>query len=572
MTMKPRGLKRRADFLCTLLVLVLLLSLGGCDSLKVTTCFANGAVACGSPAAAEIGRQIFRRGGNAFDVAVGVGFALAVTKPQAGNIGGGGFAVVREGKSGQVMTLDFRETAPLAASRDMYLDDSGEVIENLSTVGAQSAGVPGTVAGLYALWEKHGTLPWSELVTAAAELADSGFVLTESLAGTLREHRSRLRRFPETEALLYPDGGTPEAGDRLVLKDLAGTLFLIAAEGPEAFYTGPVAQQIVACMNEHGGLISAEDLEAYRPVWRRPVHFTFDSLDVYSMPPPSSGGIVLGQILKLLEPLGLSGYTSRSPGQIHLLCEASRLAFADRAEHLGDPDFYDNPDELLDSAYLAERRLQIPGEKAGQSGEVEAGNPYKFESQNTTHISVCDGDGNMVAMTVTLNASFGSRLVVDGAGFLLNCEMDDFAIKPGYPNLWGLVGSEANRIEPGKRMLSSMSPTVILNRDKPFMVLGSRGGSKIITTVAQAIIDCSRYKLTLPEIVNQPRFHHQWLPDVIYFEENGLRRDIRKKLAAMGHRVEERSTYGGLHAISIDASGLMCAVGDARDDGAVAGY
>jgi len=570
--MNRRSLFSKATNPGALIALTLLILIGGCDSVKVTRCFTNGAVASGSAIASEVGREIFERGGNAFDVAVGVGFALAVVKPQAGNIGGGGFAVLREAKTGQVLTLDFRETAPSAATRDMFLDDSGEVIENISTEGALSAGVPGTVAGLYALWEQRGSLPWADLVTLAAELADTGFVLSEHLAATLSEYRKELDVFPETEQLLFPGGATPRAGDRLVLKDLAGTLYLIAAEGPEAFYEGPVADHIVACMEKHGGLITRADLGNYHPVWRQPVHFTFDSLDIYSMPPPSSGGIILGEILKLLEPFELSSFTSRSPEQIHLLCEAARLAYADRAEYLGDPDFHDNPGGLLDSAYLADRRRKIPRNEAGNSAEIRAGNPLKYEPDHTTHFSVCDREGNMVAITVSLNAGFGSKLAVEKAGFLLNCEMDDFAVKPGYPNLWGLIGSEANQIEAGKRMLSSMAPTLVLKNRKPCLVLGSRGGSKIITAVAQAIIDCSRFNLPLREIASLPRFHHQWLPDVIYLEKDGFDPAVRQKLIDMGHDVQDRPAYGGLHMIGIDASGLLCAVGDSRDDGAVAGY
>jgi len=272
-----------------ILALALLILIGGCDSVKITRCFANGAVASGSAVASEVGQEIFRRGGNAFDVAVGVGFALAVAKPQAGNIGGGGFAVVREGKTGEIIALDFRETAPMAASRDMFLDDSGEVIEDLSTVGALSVGVPGTVAGLYALWERYATLPWEDLVTIAAELADTGFILSVPEAEVLSDYYDKLREYSETERLLYSGGSSPKPGDRMVLKDLAGTLFLIAAEGPQAFYSGPIAGQIVTCMEQHGGLITAADLEQYRPVWRQPVHFTFDSLDIYGMPPPRHG-------------------------------------------------------------------------------------------------------------------------------------------------------------------------------------------------------------------------------------------------------------------------------------------
>lgn len=567
----PPSLKK-GSALGVLVTLLLLVLIGGCDSVQVTQCYSHGAIVSGSSIASEIGREIFERGGNAFDVAVGVGFALAVVKPQAGNIGGGGFAVVREGETGRIMALDFRETAPIAATRDMYLDDSGEVIEGLSTVGALSAGVPGTVAGLHALWEQHAKLPWEELVTIAAELADSGFVVSEDLAGVLAEGRDDLRRFPETEKLFLGDGGPPQAGDRMILKDLAGTLYLIAAEGPRAFYSGPIADQIVACMERNGGLIARADLEEYRPVWRQPISFTLDSLEIYSMPPPSSGGIILGQILKLLEPFDFAGFTTRSPQEIQLFCEAARLAYSDRAEHLGDPDYYQNPAALLDSAYLNERRRKIPLSEAGNSNDVMPGNPLKYESDQTTHFSVCDREGNMVAITVTLNANFGSKLAVDGAGFLLNCEMDDFAIKPGYPNLWGLVGSEANRIEPGKRMLSSMSPTLVLKGAKPFMVLGSRGGSKIITTVAQALLDCSRFDLTLREIVELPRFHHQWLPDLVYLEKGGFDKSVQQKLTAMGYELKERSPWGGLHVIEIDPSGLLCAVADPRDDGAVSGY
>ena len=545
----------------------------GCDGLRVTEFSENGAVASASPIASEIGRQVFEAGGTAFDVAVAVGFALAVTYPEAGNLGGGGFAVMRDGTSGEIVTLDFRETAPAAATEKMYLDDTGAVIENRSTTGALACGVPGTVAGLHAIWERYGTLPWEDLVMLSANLADSGFVVDEYLTGRLVKHARDLRAFPSSEKLFYPNGRTPQPGDRMRLGDLAGSLYAIAAEGPDAFYSGSIAEKIVATMQAEGGLITADDLAAYRVHWRQPISFTFDSLEIWSMGPPSSGGIVLGQILKLLEPFDLTPYTPGSPEYIHLFCEAARLAYADRAEHMGDPDFWDVPEKgLLDDRYLMQRRQQIDPNHANQSADVTAGHPEVFESDQTTHYSVCDARGNMVAITTTLNAPFGCKLAVDGAGFLLNDEMDDFSAKPGHPNRYGLVGSEANKIEPGKRMLSSMTPTLILKRGKPVMVLGSPGGSKIITTVAEAIVGFSRFGLSPDEIVRQPRFHHQWLPDEVLLEEGKFDVATVQRLIRYGHDVKERPPYGDLQIIYIQTSGLLSGASDPRGDGAPAGF
>ncbi|RME21253.1 MAG: gamma-glutamyltransferase, partial [Candidatus Zixiibacteriota bacterium] len=364
---------------------------------------------------------------------------------------------------------------PAAATETMYLDSNGNVVPGSSTFGARSVGVPGTVAGLRALWQQYGTMPWGDLVRPAAQLADSGFVVDSFLAADLAADKDSMTAFPATAAIFYPDGRPLAAGQRLIQKDLAATLFAIADEGPEVFYQGRIAALIDSCMKQYGGLITREDLAAYHPVWREPIHVRFDGVDIYSMAPPSSGGIVIGQILGLLEPFDFSRYTPTSPEYIHLFTEAARLAFADRAEHLGDPDFWKIPYGLLDSGYLAERRKLIDPEAAGSSEQVTAGNPFPFEHNQTTHFSVADNEGNMVAVTYTLNGSFGSRLTVPGAGFLLNNEMDDFAVKPGVPNKYGLVGGEANKIEPGKRMLSSMSPTIVLKDEKPFLVLGSPG-------------------------------------------------------------------------------------------------
>ncbi|MBU0983515.1 MAG: gamma-glutamyltransferase [candidate division Zixibacteria bacterium] len=545
-----------------------------CDALQTTHLFERGAVASSSPTASAIGVDVFRRGGNAFDAAVAVGFALAVTHPQAGNLGGGGFAVVYSADSGRVEALDFRERAPLAATADMYLNDSGEVVDRLSTYGALASGVPGTVAGLYEMWKLHGTLPWEDLVGIAAALADTGFVVDELLAADLAENARDMTGFTSTAAAYYPGGNAPVAGESLVLKDLGTTLYSIAAEGPDAFYTGTIADRIVTCMQQHGGIITAEDLAAYRPVWRDPIHFSFDSLDVYTMSPPSSGGIVVGQILKLLEPYDFSTYRPESPEYIHLFCEASRLAFADRAEHLGDPDFWPVPDSLLSGNYLAGRRDLISRNAAGTSSSVKAGNPGARESEETTHFSVCDADGNMVAITTTLNGSFGNMLVVDSAGFLLNNEMDDFSIKAGYANLYGLVGGEANKIEPGKRMLSSMAPTLVFREGRPYLNLGSPGGSKIITTVAQAVINFTRFGLSAEETVARPRFHHQWLPDMLYMERDDYTFDITVKQALIrfGHGIEERHPWGDLQIIHVDPSGLLTGASDPRRGGACLGY
>jgi gamma-glutamyltranspeptidase/glutathione hydrolase len=554
-----------------LLAIVLFLSSLSCDKIGVTHYYRHGVVVTVSPVASEVGKEVLLSGGNAFDAAVAVGFALAVTYPPAGNIGGGGFAIVRHSSSGEISALDFRETAPSAASCDMFLDSTGEVIENLSTRGALAAGVPGTVAGLHALWERYGTRSWQDLVTIAARLADTGFTVDQHLAETFAEYDSSLSEFEETRGAFLPNGALPKQGERLIQPDLARSLYAIAADGPTGFYTGPTADSIVACMTKHGGLITHADLDNYRPMWRRPLHFAFDSLDVYSMPPPSSGGLMVGQILKLLEPYDFSLMSPSSPELIHLFCEASRLAFADRAEHLGDPDFFDVPSSLLDSDYLNERRRLISRDHAGNSADVQPGDPAKYESDATTHFSICDQAGNMVAITTTLNDFFGSGLTVGGAGFLLNSEMDDFAIRPGYANTWGLVGDEANSVEPGKRMLSSMSPTLVLKDNQPYLILGSAGGSKIITTVAQTIINITRFNMTPNAAVEVPRFHHQWLPDLLYLEEKRFDEATIQSLTAYGHQVRERTPYGDLELIKIVPIGMMAGAADPRRGGSVAG-
>jgi gamma-glutamyltranspeptidase/glutathione hydrolase len=554
----PRAILCIALFLCPIL------------ANAVDQSFKHGALATASPEATAIGEQILRQGGNAFDVAVAVGFALAVSYPEAGNIGGGGFALIRDGKTGEIQALDFREVAPLAATETMYLDSAGKVIKDLSILGAKASGVPGTVAGMHALWKKYGALPWSSLVQPAIDLASQGLVIDPYIAKAFADDADNLKRFQETARIFLSKGHPPRPGDTLFQPELAATLKLIADSGPEPFYHGKIAEQIVATMQQHGGLITREDLAGYQPIWRTPTHFTFDSLDIYSMPPPSSGGFCVGQILKLLEPYDLSKLTSTSPEYIHLFCEAAKLAYADRSMHLGDPSFWKVPD-LLDSNYIVSLRSRMNHDSATASKDIKPGNP-PYESDQTTHYSICDSAGNMVAITYTLNTSFGSCLVVDGAGFLLNNEMDDFSIKPGVPNAYGLIGGEANKVEPKKRMLSSMSPTLVLKQDQPYMILGSPGGSKIITTVAEGILSYVRFRRSPSATVAAPRFHHQWAPDTLYLEEASWAGSVREDLKARGYVIKKIPAWCNLQLIAIDSGGAMTPASDPRANGKAGGW
>ena len=551
---------------------VISITLAGCDALELTPYYNHGSVASAAPLATELGVQVMKDGGNAFDAAVVVGFALAVVHPEAGNIGGGGFAVIRDARNDTILALDFRETAPGNATETMYLDTNGEVIENLSTVGALACGVPGTVAGLYELHRKYGILKWDELVRSAARLADSGFIVDKFLAERFADYSEELTKFESTRNWLMADGRIPQEGDLFHQRELGHTLAAIAADGPDAFYKGEIAAKIVDCVQAQGGIMTAQDLADYQPIWRNPIVVSFDSLKVYGMPPPSSGGILVGQILKLIEPYDLDGMTATSPEFAHLFSECCRRAFADRATHLGDPDFWEIPNYLLNAAYLDHRRSSISLDEASSSENITAGYTVTPESDNTTHFSIVDDDGNVVAITYTLNARFGSNLVVDEAGFLLNDEMDDFSIQPGHPNLYGLVGGEANKIEPRKRMLSSMSPTIVMKGGQPFLALGSSGGSKIITAVAQTILNLTRFGLTPEEAVAVPHIHHQWLPDNIRLESGGFDESFKQKLRGYGHELIESEPYGDLEIILIDHSGISAPASDPRQRGYSSGY
>jgi len=518
----------------------------GCGSVSVEKLYDNGVISTASPIASQIGLEILKSGGNAVDAAVAIGFALAVCYPEAGNIGGGGFALVYSASDSEVISLDFRETAPGAANRDMYLDKNGDVIPYNSLLGA-----------------------------------DSGFIVDFCMAESITDYRKELKFFPETEKIFLPGAVPLKEGDRFVQKDLAETLRLIAQDSLDGFYSGRTAELIVATMQKYDGLISLEDLAAYQPIWRAPVHFKFDSLDIYSMAPPSSGGVIIGEILKLLEPFEFMAYLSDSPEYIHLFAEACRLAYADRAKHLGDPEFVNNQvDQLLDNSYIESRHRLINQDFAGNSSKVTSGLSgeerdtanMRPESESTTHYCIADKDGNIVSLTYTINTAFGSKLAVDGAGFLLNNEMDDFSIKPGQPNVFGLIGGKANEIAPGKRMLSSMSPTIVLQDGRPLLALGSPGGSKIITTVAEAIINFSRFGLNLQQIVEQPRFHHQWLPDTLYLETGGFDINVIQDLISRGHIVKERNRYSDLQIIHLGENKLRSGASDPRNCGVTVGY
>ena len=524
--------------------------------------------------ASRAGLQILQTGGNAIDASVAVGFALAVTHPAAGNLGGGGFMVIRMA-DGRETTIDYRESAPAAARRDMFLDQNGEPVPNRSQVGSLASGVPGSVAGLALAQRRYGRLPLAEVIAPAIALARDGFEVSWALADSLNGAQSLLANFPASaRAFRRADGTMLEAGDRLVQADLAKTLTLIASQGPEAFYKGAIADLIAAEMTRSGGLITKADLSAYTPRERPPIVGMYRGHRVISMPPPSSGGIALVQLLNILEGFPLADYGHNSSRSIHLVAEAARRVYADRSEWLGDPDFFNVPvSGLLSRRYADTLRAGISETRATSSRDVKPGQPRNFEPSDTTHYSVVDAEGNAVATTTTLNGSYGSGQVVTGAGFLLNNEMDDFSAKPGTPNMFGLIGGEANAVGPGKRMLSSMTPTILVKDGKTRLVVGTPGGSRIITTVLQVVLNVVDFKMNVQEAVDAPRFHHQWLPDVIRLERLGFPADVVTSLEAMGHSTEVGSDMGDVHAIMIDeASGLRLGASDPRLDGRTLGY
>jgi gamma-glutamyltranspeptidase / glutathione hydrolase len=517
----------------------------------------HGMVVSAQRLASEIGVDVLRQGGNAVDAAVAVGYALAVTYPTAGNLGGGGFMTVRM-SDGRTTFLDFRERAPLAATKTMYLDAEGNVVKGLSTAGYLAVGVPGSVAGLEKAREAFGTMPREKLIAPALTLAKEGFTLSAGDAAILGGGTDRLAKDPAAAAIFLRGGKALGAGERLVQADLADTLRQISEGGPDAFYRGPIGRRIVEGAAAKGGILAAADFERYAVREREPIRCSYRGYAVISAPPPSSGGAVLCELLNVLESYPLSYLGFHSAETVHVMTEAMRFAYLDRNSALGDPDFVDNPvGKLTDKKYAAAIRARIDPFRAGVSKDLK---PAAYaESAETTHYAVVDEAGNAVSVTTTLNGSFGTGIVAPGTGILLNNEMDDFTVKPGVPNLYGLVQGEANAIEPGKTPLSSMSPTILLKDDRPFMVIGSPGGPRIITVVLEVILNVIDHGMNIQEAVDAPRIHHQWLPDVLYAEPFALSPDTARLLAGMGHTLEvgeEGTAWGQAAGILVGGASL----------------
>jgi len=533
----------------------------------------HGMVASSEKLASQIGIDTLKKGGNAVDAAVAVGFALAVTHPTAGNLGGGGFMMIRFA-SGETACIDYRETAPAAAGRDVYLDNAGQIIPKASTQGYRASGVPGTAAGLCLAQKKYGRLSLKEAIQPAIDLAEQGFLVSDHLSDSLRAAAPLLELFPESRRVYLNNGEYFEAGSTLIQKDLARSLKTIRDEGADGFYRGEVAAKIAATYEPHGRWMTLEDLQKYEPKLRTPLRGSYRGYDVITMPPPSSGGTVLLEMLNALEGFNVSGIGAGSSRTIHLMTEVMRHAFRDRAELMGDTDFVKVPtSQLILKSYASEFRKKFDPEKASDSLALPARVLPAAEASETTHFSVVDKDGNAVANTYTLNGGYGSGVTIEGTGILMNNQMDDFSSKPGAPNAYGLIQGEANAIARGKRPLSAMTPTFLLREGKLFLVIGSPGGPTIISTVLQVIVNLVDFGFTIQQAIDAPRFHHQWLPDELRMENQGFSEDVTKALEARGHRLALRGFMGDAEGILLEPkTGMRLGASDPRGDGQTIGY
>ena len=538
-------------------------------SIAKKTIAENGAVVSAHPLASKVGVEILKMGGNAIDAAIATQLALAVVYSNAGNIGGGGFMVARL-SNGKQIALDYREMAPGGATRDMYIDADGKARTDKSQDGHLASGVPGTVAGLFASMQ-YAKLPFIKLIQPAIDLAEKGYTISDREAGSLNSLQGDLKKF-NTVMPVFVKTVPWKTGDTLIQTDLANTLKRIRDKGAAGFYEGETARLIVEEMQRGGGIISYDDLKNYKAKSREPYVFDYKGYKVIGMPMPSSGGLLLHQMMKMIENKNIAAMGFQSTQAVQLMTEVERRAYADRAEYMGDADFYKVPVKMLsDKAYLEERMKSYDPAKATASAEIKPGVITKKESEETTHLNVIDKDGNAVSVTTTLNNSYGSRTVVGGAGFFLNDEMDDFSVKPGTPNLYGAVGGEANAIAAGKRMLSSMAPTIVLKDDKPFIIVGTPGGTTIPTSVFQTIINMIEFGMGTEEAVYKPKFHHQWLPDVLYVEK-GFPASVKEALQKMGYIIAERGAIGRTEVIKILPNGKFEAVADNRGDDAAEGW
>ena len=529
----------------------------------------NAMVVSAREEASRIGVEILKKGGNAFDAMMATELALAVSYPSAGNIGGGGFMVYRK-SNGKTGALDYRERAPINSTRDMYLDQNNNIIEGLSMIGGLSVGVPGTIAGIFEAHEKFGTLTIEEIITPVIDLAKNGVIVTENQMNRINENRKYFQLVNKSQILF---DNNFQKNDSIKNPKLAATLEKIMINGKDEFYKGETAKKLVKFISENGGIITMEDLEVYKPVWRDPVVFNYDELRIISMSPPSSGGICINQIFKMVEPYNLKSYGHNSIDYIKLLVEAERRSFADRSHFLGDPDFVSIPTEkLTNEDYLNNRMIDFSFKTPTDSDDIGYGNIEISESNETTHYSIVDQFGNAIAVTTTLNGTFGSKLYSDELGFFLNNEMDDFSSKPGYPNMYGLIGGEANKIEPKKRMLSSMTPTIVEKGGDLYMTLGTPGGSTIITSVVQTILNVHEFEMTMNEAVNSPRFHHQWKPDSIRIELDYFDKKVKEQLIKSGYKLNDKGAIGRVDGILVRADKMLEGGADKRGDDTAIGF